>query len=163
MLAAALTFIRAKRKVLTLLLALAVAAAFYIQWQAAAIDRANARTNAARLLGYSDTVCAALGVVAPAEGAKKADRDGWAARCLSEAQRLGAIEGELATGSLDVVLDAMERQHSKEQVDAALAAAMSKRTADAVANMEAANAAIEDDRVGGGWAAAVNDLGGLRR
>ncbi|MGQ3041452.1 MAG: hypothetical protein ACT6TH_14600 [Brevundimonas sp.] len=162
MIAAAIATARANRKILTLLLALAVAAAFYIQWQAAAIDRANARTTSAKLLGYSDTVCAALNVTAPAEGAPLADRDAWAARCLGEANRLGRIEGDLANGSLDAVLGAMERQHGKEQVDAALAAEMSKRTADAVARMEAANAAIEDDRVGPGWACAVNELAGLR-
>lgn len=154
---------KANRKMLTILLALAVGSAFYVQWQFAALSASRAATAHAKLLGYSDAVCGSLGVPLPAPDADAETRGAFAAACQAEAGRLGAIEGDLATGSLDTVLDAMARQHGKEQVDAALAAAMSKRTADAVAQMEAANAAIEDDRVGSGWAAAVNELGGVRR
>lgn len=160
---AALTFFRSNRKILTILLALAVAAAFYVQWQAAALDRSRAATAAEKLVRYSDAVCATLGVTPPAQDAPAKVRGDFAGRCQAEAGRLGRIEGDLSAGSLDVALAAMERQHGKQQADAALAAAMSKRTADAVEQMEAANAAVQDDRVGPGWAAAVNDLGGLRR
>lgn len=160
---AALTLFRKHRKILTILLALAVAAAFYVQWQVAALERANNATAAARLVAFSDRLCAALGVTPPAQDAPADARGDFAGRCQAEAGRLGQIEGDLAAGSLDVALAAMERQHGKQQADAALAAAMSKRTADAVEQMEAANAAVQDDRVGAGWAAAVNDLGGLRR
>lgn len=161
MITAALTFFRAKRKLLTLLLALAVAAAFYVQWQAAEMAAARHAIAYGQLLGFSDKVCAAIGVTPVSD--RRADRDRWSAACATEAGRLGRIEGDLSAGSLDVALAAMERQHGKQQADAALAAAMSKRTADAVEQMEAANAAVQDDRVGPGWAAAVNDLGGLRR
>lgn len=151
---------KANRKMLTILLALAIGAAFYVQWQAAALNAARASADRNGLIGAADATCAAMHVAFRPEGVK---RDQWGMACLAEARRLGAIEGDLAQGSLDVALEAMERQHGKERADAALAAAMSKRTADAVAQMEAANAAVEDDRVGPGWAAAVNELGGLRR
>ncbi len=155
-----LTLARSHRKVLTLFAVLAVGAAFYVQWQAAALRGARAAGDRAALIGVSDATCAALGSEFRPAGVKRSQ---WGVACLAEARRLGAIEEDLATGSLDLALAAMADQHGKDLTDAALAAAMSKRTADAVAQMEAANAAIEDDRVGPGWAAAVNDLGGLRR
>lgn len=151
---------RANRRVVLLTLALAVAAAFYVQWQAAEIQSQRAAADRASLIGAADAICAALGSEFRPEGEL---RTGWGVACKAEALRLGRMEGDLAAGSLQVALDAMERQHGKEQADAALAAALSQRTAEAVEKMEAANAAVEGDRVGPGWAAAVNELGGLRR
>lgn len=151
---------KAHRKAFTLLLALAVGAAFYVQWQAAEIQRQRAAADRASLIGAADAICAALGSEFRPEGEL---RTGWGVACKAEALRLGRMEGDLAAGSLSVALEAMERQHGKEQADAALAAALSQRTAEAVEKMEAANAAVEGDRVGPGWAAAVNELGGLRR
>lgn len=151
---------RANRRIVLLTLALAVAAAFYVQWQAAEIQRQRAAADRASLIGAADAICAALGAEFRPEGQL---RTGWGVACLDEARRLGRMEGDLAAGSLEVALEAMERQHGKEQADAALAAALSQRTAEAVEKMEAANAAVEGDRVGPGWAAAVNELGGLRR
>lgn len=155
-----LGFAKAHRKAFTLLLALAVAAAFYVQWQAAEIQRQRAAADRASLIGAAEAICAAMGAEFRPEGEL---RTGWGTACLAEARRLGRMEGDLAAGSLETALAAMERQHGKEQADAALAAALSQRTAAAVERMEAANAAVEGDRVGPGWAAAVNDLGGLRR
>lgn len=152
--------VKANRKGFVILLILAIGAAFYVQWQTAALNAARASADRNSLIGAADATCAAMHVEFRPAGVKRGE---WGVACLAEARRLGAIEGDLAQGSLDVALEAMERQHGKERADAALAAAMSKRTADAVAQMEAANAAVEDDRVGPGWAAAVNELGGLRR
>lgn len=162
MIAAFLAFIGANRKMLTLVLALAIGAGFYVQWQAAAIERANAATNAARLLGYSDTVCAALGVVAPAESAAKAERDGWATLCLAEAQRLGAIEEDLAEGTAESLLAGLDARLGQEAADALLAAALAKRAAEAAERLENANAAVENDVATGAWAGAINDAAGLR-
>lgn len=163
MIAAALAFVGANRRMLTLLLALGIGAAFYVQWQAAALDRSRAATNAANLLGYSDTVCAALGVVAPAKTAGKADRDRWATACLAEAQRLGAIEEDLAQGTADSLLSGLDARMGKEQADALLAAALAKRAAEAAERLEDANAAVENDVARGAWAGAINDAAGLRQ
>lgn len=158
--AALLGFFKANRRLVLLTLCLAVAAAFYVQWQAAEIQRQRAAADRASLIGAADAICAAMGAEFRPDGAL---RSNWGMACLGEARRLGRMEGDLAAGSLEVALEAMERQHGKEQADAALAAALSQRTAAAVERMEAADAAVEGDRVGPGWAAAVNELGGLRR
>lgn len=155
-----IAWLRGHRKVLTLLAVLVVGAGFYVQWQTAEIGRQRAAADRASLIGAADATCAALGSQFRPVGVK---REQWGMACLAEAGRLGRIEGDMAQGSLDVAIDAMERRNGKESTDAALAAQMSKRTAEAVQHMEAADAAVQNDRVGAGWAAAVNELGGLQR
>lgn len=147
------------RKVATVLLCAGVAAAFYIQWQTAKDAAAKASADRASLIAASDGLCLALKSEFRPVNVR---REQWGMACLKEARRLGRIEGDLAQGSADALIAALDERMGKEAADAALAAAMSKRTADAVARMEAADAAVENDRVGAGWACAVNDLGGLR-
>lgn len=153
MIAALLAHWNAYRKLATLAAVIVAAAALYVWWQNAARDRDS-------LIAAADTICAAAGPEFRPEGV---DKRQWGAACLDEVRRLRAVDVDLAKGNVEALLAEAERRAGKESVDAALAAEMSKRTAEAVEQMEAANAAVEDDRVGPGWAAAVNELGGLRR
>ena len=147
------------RKVATVVVCAGVAAAFYIQWQMAKDAGARAAADRASLIAAADGTCLALNSEFRPDGVR---REQWGMACLNEARRLGRIEGDLAKGDAEALINALDERMGKEAADAALAAAMSKRTADAVARMEAADAAVENDRVGAGWACAVNDLGGLR-
>lgn len=155
----ALAALKEYRKVATVVVCAGVAAAFYIQWQTAKDAAAKATADRASLIAASDGLCLALNSEFRPVGVRRAQ---WGLACLNEARRVGRIEGDLAKGSADALIAALDERMGKEAADAALAAAMSKRTADAVARMEAADAAVENDRVGAGWACAVNDVGGLR-
>lgn len=154
----ALDALKVHRKVATVVVCAGVAAAFYVQWQSAELAKARAETNARDLTARASNICEAVGVAFEPDKVKRAD---WGVACLAEARRLGRIEGDLSQGSLDVALEAMERQAGKNQTDAALAAALSKRAALAAERMEAENAAVENDRVGAGFACALNDLAGV--
>jgi len=145
--------VKAGRKLLTLLAVMGVAGGLYVWGESATRDRDS-------LTRWGDQACEAAASPFRPKGVKKRQ---WGAACLIEIRRLAQVERDLKQGSLDALLDDLERREGKEAADAALAAAMSKRTAEVVARMEAADAAVqEDDRVGAGWAAAVNELGGLR-
>ncbi|KQR52975.1 hypothetical protein [Brevundimonas sp. Leaf168] len=151
---AALSFLAALkkyRKFLTLLVVLVGAAAIYFWLEKAKDDRAQ-------LLTQADRICDTAGEPFQPQGS---DQDDWGRRCLGRVVVLKAYYDQTQQGSLDALIDAFEAQRGKDLTDAALAAAMSKRAADAVANMEAENAAVENDRVGLGFACALNDLGGL--
>ncbi|WP_312781987.1 hypothetical protein [Brevundimonas sp.] len=151
--AAMIEGVKAGRKLLTLLVVMGVAGGLYVRGEIAAHDRDG-------LTRWGDQACEAAGAPFRPEGVKKR---AWGAACLGEIRRLAQVEKDLKQGSLDALLADLERREGREAADAALAAAMSKRTAQVVARMEAADAAVEeDDRVGPGWAAAVNELGGLR-
>lgn len=151
--AEAMAAIRAGRKMLTLLAVMGVAGGLYVWGETARRDRDQ-------LAVWGDLTCTAAGSEFRPAKVKKRQ---WGVACLAEVRRLGRIEGDLAKGSADALIAALDERMGKEAADAALAAVMSKRAADAAARMEAADAAVqEDDRVGAGWACAVNDLGGLR-
>lgn len=141
------------RKFAILLIVGGVAAVFYVLWTQAQADRDG-------LVRWGDQTCEAAGAAFRPDGAKKR---AWGAACLIEVRRLAKVEKDLNSATAADLIAALERREGKEAADAALAAAMSKRTADTLARMEAADAAVEtDNKVGAGWACAVNDLGGLR-
>lgn len=140
------------RKFLTLLLVLAGAAAAYFWMEKAKDDRAL-------LLTQAREICASAGEPFQPEGSKQRD---WGKRCNGRVAALVAFRDQVSSGSLDAMIADLERREGKEAADAALAAVYAKRATDALARMEATDAAVKDDRVGGGWAAAVNDLAGLR-
>lgn len=157
--AAVIAGVKAGRKFWTLLAVIVAAGGFYVQWQFARDAATRAAADRASLIAADDGICEAVNAPFRPAGVQ---RQAWGMACIVEARRLGRIEGDLARGSADALIAALDERMGKEAADAALAAAMSKRTAEAVARMEAADAAVEGDRVGGGWACAVNDLGGLR-
>ncbi|WP_312145393.1 hypothetical protein [Brevundimonas sp.] len=157
--AATLLALKEYRKVATVVVCAVVAAAFYIQWQSAKDAAAKASADRASLIAAADGTCLALNSQFRPDGVR---REQWGMACLNEARRLGRIEGDLAKGDAAALIAALDERMGKEAADAALAAVMSERAAEAVARMEAADAAVENDRVGAGWACAVNDLGGLR-
>lgn len=149
---AALALIMANRKFLTLLVVLAGAAAAYFWLEKAKDDRAL-------LLTQAREICATAGEPFQPEGSKQKV---WGKRCNGRVAALVAFRDQVRTGSLDAMIEDLERREGKEAADAALAAVYAKRATDALTRMEAADAAVKDDRVGGDWAAAVNDLAGLR-
>ncbi len=158
--AATLLALKEYRKVATVVVCAGVAAAFYVQWQTAKDAGAKAAADRASLIAAADGICLALNSEFRPQGVS---REQWGMACLSEARRLGRIEGDLAKGDAEALIAALDERMGKEAADAALAAAMSKRTAETLARMEAADAAVQsDNKVGAGWACAVNDLGGLR-
>ncbi len=140
------------RKAITLVVVLGAAATIYVWWQ-------NAENNRRSLIAAADGICEAAGSPFRPQGVKNSE---WGLACLVEVRRLREVESQIAARSLDAMLADLERREGKEAADAALAAVLSKRTADAVLRMERADAAVEQDRVGGDWAAAVNELGGMR-
>lgn len=152
MITAALAYFHVNRKFLTLVLVLVAGAAAYFWMEKAKADRAG-------LLAQAREICATSGEPFQPEGSKQSD---WGRRCNGRVAALVRFHNETNAQSVDQLLAALDKQLGKDQTDAALAAAMSKRTAQAVANMEAANAAVENDRVNAGFACALNDLGGLR-
>lgn len=152
---ALLTFWRTHRALIALLLVAALAATAYAFWKKAEADRNS-------LIRAADNICAATGPDWPfrPEGVEKRQ---WGVTCLERVRHLARFERDTVAGSLDVALEHIERQQGREAADAALARIYSQRAALALENMEAADAAVQDDVVGPGWAAGVNDLGGLRR
>jgi len=147
------------RQWLTLLAVLIAAATIYVWWQRAEAGRLD-------LIARADGICEAAGTpfrTALIKGRTVTLRQKhWGVACLAEARRLNAIPDQLNAASLDAMLEDLERREGREAVDAALANRQSKRAADAVARMEAADAAVLDDKTTGAWAGAVNDAAGLR-
>lgn len=150
--AAALALFHTYRKFLTLLVVLAGAASVYFWMEKAKDDRAL-------LLTQAREICASAGEPFQPEGSKQKD---WGKRCNGRVAALVDYRNKVQAGSLEAAYADIERREGKEAADAALAAAYAKRATDALTRMEAADAAVKDDRVGGDWAAAVNDLAGLR-
>ena len=149
---AALTLFRTYRKFLTLLVVLAGAAAVYFWLEKAKDDRAL-------LLTQAREICASAGEPFQPEGSRQKD---WGKRCNRRVAELVDYQDKVQSGSQDAMLADLERREGKQAADAALAAVYAKRATDALTRMEAADAAVKDDHVGGDWAAAVNDLAGLR-
>lgn len=140
------------RKFLTLLVVLSLGAAAYYWMEKAKADRAL-------LLTQAREICATVNVPFQPEGSRQKD---WGRLCNMRVADLVDYQDKVQTGSLDAMLADLERREGKQAADAALAAVYAKRATDALTRMEAADAAVKDDRVGGDWAAAVNDLAGLR-
>ena len=151
--------IKSARTFLTLAVVLAAAATLYVWWQGAETARLKALAERNDLWARAVNICEAAGMPFSPTGTQRGDAG---VVCLQTVRELRAFRRETVTGSLDVALAAIERQRGKEAADAALALAYGQRASEALSRMEAADAAVEDDRVGGGWAAAVNELGGLR-
>jgi hypothetical protein len=147
-----LATIRLHRKLLTAAALLVAAAAMWAAWR-------DAERNRQSLILAADGMCAAAGSEFRPAGAARRD---WGVACLDDVRALAAFKADTVAGSLQVALDAMERRQGKEAADAALAAAIARRNQETLERMEAADAAVEGDQVGGPWACAVNDLAGLR-
>lgn len=90
-------------------------------------------------------------------------RDKWGKTCLAAVKDLAAFRAAAEKASHQA-LDAHEReQDQKTAADVAAAARQAASLNAAKRNMEAENAKVpKDDRVGGGWFARLNELGGLR-
>lgn len=148
---AALALLKSNRKFLTLLVVMAAAAAAWFWLEKAKDDRTHLLTRARE-------ICTAAGEPFQPEGARQKD---WGLACQGRVVALVQYRDKVRAGSLDAMIADLERREGKEAADAALAAAYARRANDALTRMEAADAAVKDDHVGGDWAAAVNDLAGL--
>lgn len=147
-----LALFMANRKFLLFLLVMGAAAGLWFWMEKAKDDRAL-------LLTQAREICAVAGEPFQPEGSKQKD---WGRACRGRVVALVSFRDQVRTGSLDAMIADLERREGKEAADAALAAVYAKRATDALTRMEAADAAVKDDRVGGDWAAAVNDLAGLQ-
>lgn len=147
-----LLLFKSNRQFLTLLLVLASAAAIWWWLEQAKADRAQ-------LLAQAREICATAGQPFQPDGSRQRE---WGEACRAQVADLVAFRDQTRGQSLNALIDDLERREGKEAADAALAAAYARRANDALTRMEAADAAVQDDRVGGDWAAAVNDLAGLR-
>ena len=143
---------KAQRKFLTLMLLMIGLASVNFWLEKAKADRAL-------LLSQAREICATVNVPFQPEGSPQKD---WGRLCNKRVAELVDYQDKVQSGSLDAMLADLERREGKQAADAALAAVYAKRATDALTRMEAADAAVKDDRVGGDWAAAVNDLAGLR-
>lgn len=144
--------LKANRKFLTLLIVMAAAAAAWFWLEKAKDDRTL-------LLNQAREICTAAGEPFQPAGVRQKD---WGRACQARVAALVEYRSKVQTGSVEAMLADIERREGKEAADAALAAAYARRANDALTRMEAADAAVQDDHVGGDWAAAVNDLAGLR-
>lgn len=137
------------RRFLTLALVVIAAAALWA-WGA------MARREAAELAAWAERTCAAAG----AEFRPAGTRRGQA--CGARVQALAKYERDTLSGSLKALTEAQAARDAKQSADAARAAKAAELTRAAVERMEGADAAVQDDRVGGDWLGALNGLGGLR-
>lgn len=140
------------RKALTLGAVLVAAATMYVWWQTDRADRLS-------LITAADNICEAAGAPFRPEGVSRRQ---WGQVCIAEVRRLRQLEADVTQGSLSAAIAAMEAREGKQATDAALAAAAALRTDQRLQNMEAADAAVQNDVTTGAWAGSVNDLGGLR-
>lgn len=148
--------VRAVRGYLTLM-ALAVSAAFlYAQFQ-------EVRSDRDALASWGEAACAAAGshLVTP-ENPTQPEPMRRGVACRAKIDALAAFKSQSATKTADELLAALDERLGKENVDAALARRAAERAQLAAAQMEAANAAVEGDRVGHAWFDALNRSGGLR-
>lgn len=150
--AALLALWGSSRKILTLVAVLIAAATVYVWWQNAERDRDS-------LIAAADGICEAAGEPFRPQGARKRE---WGVACLAEVRRLHEVEAATISGSLDAAITAMETRAGKEATDAELARLAAQRTDLRVQQMEAADAAVANDRAGASWACSVNGVGGLR-
>lgn len=108
---------------------------------------------------WGDITCALTGTVYRAKDTKRSD---WGKACQGRIQYLAKFEADTVNGTNQVLNDRLKRQSDKAAADLAAAVKAASRTERAAARMEKANAGIQEDRVGGEYFAALNELGGLR-
>lgn len=106
-----------------------------------------------------EDICGAAGSTWSQKGL---GRRNYGKACLAEVRTLMAFKSE-ALASRQKLLEAHQReQAAKVAADAERAASDRAKAGKARRNMEAADAAVRDDRVGADWFARLNELGGLR-
>lgn len=117
------------------------------------------RNERDQLKAWATTRCAAAGEpFAPADG----DRARPGAECATRIDQLARFERETNAGTAQVLREHLAEQNQKTNTDAAKARAAAEAAAAATKRMEAANAAVENDQVGGDWFGALNQSAGLR-
>ena len=147
------------------LLALAASAAALYAWGA------TGRADRARLIAWAEKSCAAAGtgfepgssILVDAAG--KQQTRSWKRGEMCAQRILGLAEFQRTTNeaSTRLLAEAMVEHERKTIADADAARQHAAAARAAAQTMEKANARIlQDDRVGGAWFGALNELGGLR-
>lgn len=149
--AAAWAAVQSARKIITLAAVLVSAAAIYVWGE-------SGHRDARSVSAWARLTCSAAGQEFQEGGHKRQ----WGTSCHAEVQRLGQLERDLQSGSLEALLAEVERRDGKQAADMALATAWARRAAQAAERMEQVDGAVSEDHVDGRWACAVNDLGGMR-
>jgi hypothetical protein len=140
-----------ERQFLTLV-GVSVAAAALFAWGAAGHHQRD------QLQAWATTRCAAAGeAYAPA---MPKGEPGQA--CATRIDQLAKFERDTNSQTAGVLLGALSDQTRKSNVDAAKTRTAAEAAAAATKRMEAANAAVQDDLVGGAWFGALNQSAGLR-
>jgi hypothetical protein len=124
------------------------------------VERDAAREVAKKLTIWADRTCEAVSVAFRPDG--ETDVDKWGQGCLAAVRSIRGQRDAMKEASEQAALDAIAEQQRKTSADvlAARKADATRRTA--IRHMEAANAQVSNDEVGGDWFARLNELGGLR-
>lgn len=141
-----------ERQFLTLV-AVAAAAAGAFAWGSAGYRQRD------ELQAWADTRCAAAGA-AYAPPVKGKIKPGQA--CADRVDQLAAFERDTNRETANLLLGGLDDRNRKTNSDAAKARTAAEAAAAATHRMEAANAAVEGDHVGGDWFGALNQSAGLR-
>jgi len=108
---------------------------------------------------WADVTCALTGKVYRAPGMK---REEWGRACQSEIQALADFRRNTTETTNTAMANHLKTQVEQAAADLAAARRANEQTARALKRMEAADASVKDDHVGGDWFGALNELGGLR-
>lgn len=140
-----------ERQFLTLV-GVSIAAAALFAWGAAGHHQRD------RLQAWATTRCAAAGeAYAPATPKSKPGQ-----ACATRIDQLAKFERGTNSQTAGVLLGALSDQTRKSNIDAAKARTAAEAAAAASKRMEAVNAAVQGDQVGGAWFGALNRSAGLR-
>ncbi len=160
---AAWRWIAGAREWLVLLAVAAVAAWFYV-------DARQVRADRDAWASWGDQVCAFAGTsIAPAvveiqtdKGKRKVEK-ARGQLCAESVQDLAVYKVRSQAETARLLADAQREREAKTAADLAAAQAGAADRRAAQAKMEEVDAQVgDDDRVGGNWFAALNELGGLR-
>lgn len=132
---------------------------FHAQGVKAARQMAAVTADRDSMGRWSDVTCALTGKVYRAPGM---ERKQWGVACQAEVQALAQFRKNTLEASNSAMAGHVEAQLKKASADLAAARRANEQTAKALKRMEAANAAVQEDRVSGDWFGALNELGGLR-
>lgn len=89
-------------------------------------------------------------------------RGKWGRACVGAVKGLAAFKADALAARLKALAQFQAEQAGKTTADQTAAAHDAQALGTAKQRMEAEDATVRDDRVGGGWFARLNELGGLR-
>lgn len=155
-------YMKAERAWLTLLLV--ASAAGFIYWKFATVER-----DRDALLGFARVACATAGaqfdgsIEAPPNGKGKAVKHPRGQLCNARLLELAAFERDATKASNQALADGIRDHNMKSAADAKAAALDAAAAEAALRRMEKQDNEIgKENRVGGNWFRALNELAGVR-